>query len=464
MSRTVAIVTMGCARNEVDSEELAGRLAADGWTLVSDVEAAEVAVVNTCGFIESAKKDSIDALLEANSLKGHGKTRAVVAVGCMAERYGQDLAKALPEADGILGFDDYQDISARLQSIVSGNAHTPHVPRDRRSLLPIAPADRPAARQEAINESYASSLGAGGSLFRKRLGNAPWAPLKIASGCDRRCSFCAIPYFRGSFISRKPTEIIEEGKWLAQNGVSELFLVSENTTSYGKDLGDLKLMEKILPEFAAIEGVERVRLSYLQPAEMRPSLLQAMIETEKIAPYFDLSFQHTSPTVLRRMRRFGDSEKFLHLITQIRALSPEAGIRSNFIVGFPGETQADFDELADFISAAKLDAIGIFGYSDEDNTEALELADKVDEDVIRQRVESLSSLADEMVSLRASARIGESDRVLIEDKELQEGRAAHQGPEVDGTTSFIGSDFEVGQYVDAVIIDSMGADLVARPL
>jgi ribosomal protein S12 methylthiotransferase RimO len=464
MSRTVAIVTMGCARNEVDSEELAGRLAADGWTLVSDVEAAEVAVVNTCGFIESAKKDSIDALLEANSLKGHGKTRAVVAVGCMAERYGQELAKALPEADGILGFDDYQDISARLQSIVSGNAHTPHVPRDRRSLLPIAPADRPAARQEAINESYASSLGAGGSLFRKRLGNAPWAPLKIASGCDRRCSFCAIPYFRGSFISRKPTEIIEEGRWLAQNGVSELFLVSENTTSYGKDLGDLKLMEKILPEFAAIEGIERVRLSYLQPAEMRPSLLQAMIETEKIAPYFDLSFQHTSPTILRRMRRFGDSEKFLHLISQIRALSPEAGIRSNFIVGFPGETQADFDDLADFISAAKLDAIGIFGYSDEDNTEALELADKVEEDVIRQRVESLSSLADEMVSLRASARIGENVRVLIEDKELQEGRAAHQGPEVDGTTSFIGSDFEVGQYIDAVIIDSMGADLVARPL
>lgn len=464
MSRTVAIVTMGCARNEVDSEELAGRLAADGWTLVSDVESAEVAVVNTCGFIESAKKDSIDALLEANSLKGHGTTRAVVAVGCMAERYGQELAKALPEADGILGFDDYQDISARLQSIVSGEKHTPHVPRDRRSLLPIAPADRPAARQEAIDESYASTLGAGGSLFRKRLGNAPWAPLKIASGCDRRCSFCAIPYFRGSFISRKPTEIIEEGKWLAQNGVSELFLVSENTTSYGKDLGDLKLMEKILPEFGAIEGVERVRLSYLQPAEMRPSLIQAMIESEKVAPYFDLSFQHTSPTVLRRMRRFGDSEKFLHLITQIRALSPEAGIRSNFIVGFPGETQADFDELADFISAAKLDAIGIFGYSDEDNTEALELTDKVDEDVIRKRVESLSSLADEMVSARAAARIGESVRVLIEDGELQEGRAAHQGPEVDGTTSFIGTNYQVGQYVDAVIIDSMGADLVARPL
>ena len=460
MSRTVAIVTMGCARNEVDSEELAGRLAADGWTLVDDVEAAEVAVVNTCGFIESAKKDSIDALLEANSLKGHGKTKAVVAVGCMAERYGQELAKALPEADGILGFDDYLDISSRLQSIVSGNAHTPHVPRDRRALLPIAPADRPAAR----NESFASSVGAGGSLFRKRLGNAPWAPLKIASGCDRRCSFCAIPYFRGSFISRNPDEILEEGKWLADHGVSELFLVSENTTSYGKDLGDLKLMEKILPSFSAIERIERVRLSYLQPAEMRPSLLQAMIETEKVAPYFDLSFQHSSPSVLRAMRRFGDSERFLHLISQIRALSPEAGIRSNFIVGFPGETQEDFDNLFEFITAAKLDAVGVFGYSDEDNTEALNLAEKVADEVIRERVEALSSLADEMVSIRATGRIGEQVRVLIEDQELQEGRAAHQGPEVDGTTSFIGTEFKVGEYIDAVVIDSMGADLVARPL
>ena len=451
MKRTVAVVTLGCARNEVDSEELAGRLAADGWTLVDDVESAEVALVNTCGFIESAKKDSVDALLEANSLKGHGITRAVVAVGCMAERYGNELAEALPEADAILGFDDYKDISARLQSIVAGEKHTAHVPRDRRALLPIAPAERADARE--VEE-----------FSRKRLGNTPWAPLKIASGCDRRCSFCAIPYFRGSFVSRRPTEIISEARWLAENGVSEMFLVSENTTSYGKDLGDLQLMEKILPEIAALPGVERVRLSYLQPAEMRPTLLQAMIATDKTAPYFDLSFQHTSPTILRRMRRFGDTEKFLHLISQIRALSPEAGIRSNFIVGFPGETQEDFDDLANFITLAKLDAVGVFGYSDEDKTEALELSDKVDADVISQRVETLSALADEMVSLRAQARIGENVRVLIEDAELQEGRAAHQGPEVDGTTTFIGTNFAVGQYVDAVVIDSMGADLVAKPL
>ena len=464
MSRTVAIVTMGCARNEVDSEELAGRLAAEGWTLVADADAAEVAVVNTCGFIESAKKDSVDALLEANSLKGHGVTKAVVAVGCMAERYGKELAEALPEADAILGFDDYQDISAKLQSILSGNSHTSHTPQDRRALLPITPVARAQVRREVKDAEHQSQVGAGGSIFRKRLGDAPWAPLKIASGCDRRCSFCAIPYFRGSFVSRPPEEILEEAKWLAENGVSELFLVSENTTSYGKDLGDLRLMEKSLKFFTEIEGVERVRLSYLQPAEVRPSLLQAMIETDKVAPYFDLSFQHTSASVLRRMRRFGDSEKFLHLINQIRALSPEAGIRSNFIVGFPGESEEDFNDLSTFIASAKLDAIGVFGYSDEDNTEALDLSEKVDEDHIKERVESLSRLADEMVSARAQARIGEQVRVLIEDAELQEGRAAHQGPEVDGTTSFIGTDFAVGEYVDAVVIDSMGADLVARPL
>ncbi len=460
MSRTVAVVTLGCARNEVDSEELAGRLAADGWTLVDDVESAEVALVNTCGFIDSAKKDSIDALLEANSLKGHGVTRAVVAVGCMAERYGQELADALPEADAILGFDDYRDISARLQSIVAGEKHHPHTPKDRRSLLPLAPVERAAAR----DADFASSVGAGGSLFRKRLGSAPWAPLKIASGCDRRCSFCAIPYFRGSFISRRPTEILEEARWLANEGVTELFLVSENTTSYGKDLGNLQLMEKILPEIAAIDGITRIRLSYLQPAEMRPSLMQAMIDTAKVVPYFDLSFQHSSPTVLRRMRRFGDTEKFLHLIRQIRALSPEAGIRSNVIVGFPGESEEDYQELVEFISQANLDAVGVFGYSDEDKTEALDLDGKVDPDLIRERVDNLSTLVDELVSERAMSRIGEEVLVLIEDAQLQEGRAAHQGPEVDGTTTFIGTDFAVGQYIRGHIIDSAGADLIAQVL
>ncbi len=462
--RTVALVTLGCSRNEVDSEELAGRLAADGWTLVDDASQAEVALINTCGFIESAKKDSVDALLEAHSLKGNGITRAVVAVGCMAERYGSELAEALPEADAILGFDDYEDISQRLQTIMAGGSVAAHTPKDRRSLLPLAPSERQATKPAPVLDAI-GSLGQGQRVVRKRLDSAPVAPLKIASGCDRRCSFCAIPSFRGSFISRRPTEILDEAKWLVDQGVSELFLVSENTTSYGKDLGDLKILEKILPEMAAINGVERIRLSYLQPAEMRPSLLQAMISTEKVVPYFDLSFQHASQSLLRRMRRFGDGEKFLHLIDQIRALSPEAGIRSNVIVGFPGETDAEYQDLVDFISEARMDAVGVFGYSDEDKTEALTLENKVDQALINSRVEQLSTFVDELLMQRAEERIGQQVRVLIEDAELQEGRADHQGPEVDGSTILSGrTKYKVGEYVDAIVSEVSGADLIAVPL
>jgi len=457
--RTVALVTLGCARNETDSEELAGRLAADGWQLVSDPANAEIAVINTCGFIESAKKDSIDALIQAHSLKSNGVTKAVVAVGCMAERYGNELAEEMSETDAILSFDDYKDISTRLNTILDGGKITPHTPKDRRSLLPIAPVDRAQVREER----KLVEVNPIGSVLRKRLDNAPIAPLKIASGCDRRCSFCAIPYFRGSFISRKPEEIIEEAKWLADNGVSELYLVSENTTSYGKDFGDLKLMEKLLPELSKISGVERIRLSYLQPAEVRPSLLQSMISVEKVVPYFDLSFQHANGDLLRSMRRFGDGEKFLHLISQIRALSPNAGIRSNFIVGFPGETDAQFMDLVEFLSQAQLDAIGVFGYSDEDNTEALSLNEKVSPEVISERVEELSTLVDELITQRSEMRIGEQIRVLIEDEAEQEGRAEHQGPDVDGST-FIKSrnKYRVGEYVDAVVSDVEGVDLIAQ--
>jgi ribosomal protein S12 methylthiotransferase RimO len=457
--RTVALVTLGCARNETDSEELAGRLAADGWQLVTNPADAEIAVINTCGFIESAKKDSIDALIQAHSLKVNGVTKAVVAVGCMAERYGAELAQEMSESDAILSFDDYQDISNRLTTILEGGKINTHTPKDRRTLLPIAPVDRAAQREiDSANE-----INPIGSVLRKRLDNSPVAPLKIASGCDRRCSFCAIPYFRGSFISRKPAEIIEEAKWLADNGVSELYLVSENTTSFGKDFGDLKMMEKMLPELSKIQAIKRIRLSYLQPAEVRPSLLQAMISVDKVVPYFDLSFQHANGDLLRSMRRFGDGEKFLHLISQIRALSPAAGIRSNFIVGFPGESDAAFMDLIEFLSQAQLDAIGVFGYSDEDKTEAENLPDKVAPELIAERVAELSTLVDELITQRAQMRIGEKISVLIEDEGEQEGRAEHQGPDVDGST-FVKSrnKYRVGEYVDAIVSDVAGVDLIAQ--
>ncbi len=488
--RTVALVTLGCARNEVDSEELAGRLAADGWDLVDDAADAEVAVVNTCGFVEAAKKDSVDALLEASELKsaagdgGEGRTRAVVAVGCMAERYGKELAEALPEADAVLGFDDYADISSRLRTILGGGAHAPHVPRDRRSLLPLTPVERQNADIAVPGHGAPTDLPLGvapasgpRAPLRRRLGGGPVASVKIASGCDRRCSFCAIPSFRGSFVSRRPTDVLAEARWLAGEGVREIMLVSENNTSYGKDLGDIRLLETLLPELAAVDGLERIRVSYLQPAEMRPGLIDVLTGTEKVAPYFDLSFQHSAPGVLRAMRRFGDTERFLALLSEIRTRAPRAGVRSNFIVGFPGETEAELAELERFLTEAGLDAIGVFGYSDEDGTEATGLPGQHAPELVAERLARVTALAEELMAQRAEERVGERALVLVEalasaddhDADvLAVGRGAHQAPETDGQVLVTGDPATEplpapGELLDVEIIATRGVDLVAVP-
>jgi ribosomal protein S12 methylthiotransferase RimO len=473
--RTVSLVTLGCARNEVDSEELAARLTASGWDLTSSDEAS-VVLVNTCGFIQAAKQESIDELLSAaeSGVK-------VAAVGCLAERYGAELAGELPEAQ-ILSFDDYGDIGARLDDVLAGRRRPAHTARDRRKLLPITPTERQphpaAASSSTISPSGSTSTivdpaapwtGPGGGVFRRRLSAGVVAPLKIASGCDRRCSFCAIPSFRGAFISRRPPDLLAEARWLAGQGVRELILVSENSTSYGKDLGNLRLLEEVLPELAATDGIERVRISYLQPAELRPGLIEVIASTPGVADYFDLSFQHASGRVLRAMRRFGDRERFLGLLDQIRQVSPGAGVRSNFIVGFPGETAEDLRELELFLGAAGLDAIGIFGYSDEDGTEAATRPDKLDEAEIARRVEDVADLAEELMAQRAADRKGEILDVLI-DEEVDgsapdgayTGRAAHQAPEVDGVTTVRSTlPLAPGDLVRAVVTGSDGVDLTA---
>jgi MiaB/RimO family radical SAM methylthiotransferase len=289
--------------------------------------------------------------------------------------------------------------------------------------------------------------------------------LKIASGCDRRCSFCAIPSFRGAFVSRSPDDVVAEGQWLAERGVSELFLVSENSTSYGKDLGDLRALEMMLPRLTAIDGVERVRVSYLQPAEVRPGLVETMTGTDGVAAYFDLSFQHASGPLLRRMRRFGDAGAFLDLIGTIRERAPRAGIRSNVIVGFPGETDDDVAVLTDFLTEARLDVVGVFGYSDEDGTEAEGLAGHLPEDEVEARRRHVQDVAERLVDQRAADRVGEHVRVLVEEQVdgAAAGRAEHQGPEVDGVVSLPGCDAAAGAWVDARVVASDGVDLVARP-
>jgi ribosomal protein S12 methylthiotransferase len=459
-------VTLGCARNEVDSEELAARLEDGGWQLAGSAEEADVVLVNTCGFIQAAKQESIDELLGAAA--GGAK---VVAAGCLAERYGSGLAEALPEAQ-ILSFDDYEDIAARLDSVAAGERWSAHEPRDRRTLLPLSPAERPGTGgphqpgHGTIADLPAGVAPASGPrVLRRRLGGAVVAPLKIASGCDRRCTFCAIPAFRGAFVSRRPDDLLAEASWLADHGARELFLVSENSTSYGKDLGDLRLLETLLPQLAAVGGIRRVRVSYLQPAEVRPGLIEVLAGTPGVAPYFDLSFQHASGPVLRSMRRFGDRERFLELLEQIRKLAPEAGVRSNFIVGFPGESEADLEELQEFLAEARLDAIGVFGYSDEDGTEAAGLPAKLPEDEVAGRVEELAGLADELMAERAAERIGEPVEIIIDevlDADRYLGRAAHQAPEVDGTTELVsGQPVRPGDLVTAVVTGSDGVDLIA---
>jgi len=492
--RTVGLVTLGCARNEVDSEELAARLTASGWDLTS-ADAASVVLVNTCGFIQAAKQESIAELLTAAE-----SGAKVAAVGCLAERYGAELAAELPEAQ-ILSFDDYGDIGARLDDVLAGRRRPAHTARDRRKLLPIAPADRQPPRPAGLHtpptgasprrdaspltpvdhltpldhldhldpvDPRAPWIGPGGGVFRQRLSGGVVAPLKIASGCDRRCTFCAIPSFRGAFVSRRPAEVLAEARWLAAGGARELLLVSENSTSYGKDLGNLRLLEEILPELAAIDGVARVRISYLQPAELRPGLIEVITSTPGVADYFDLSFQHASGRVLRAMRRFGDRERFMALLDQIRQANPGVGVRSNFIVGFPGETAADLAELERFLGQARLDAIGIFGYSDEDGTQAASRPDKLPDAEIARRVEDFADLAEELMAQRAADRLGETLEVLIEEEadsgpvQSFTGRAAHQAPEVDGVTTVRTKvPFAPGDMIRAAVTGSDGVDLTA---
>ena len=525
---SVHIVTLGCARNEVDSEELAARLDAQECILVDDPALADVVIVNTCGFIEQAKKDSIDTVLaaaETKSGRGHREksggaagdsdaggspTPKVIAVGCLAQRYGTELAEALPEADAVLGFDDYPDIADKVRTVLAGGKISPPTPGDRRQLLPLTPVSRPASAQglsvpghsqdvrldpmfasptaqpaapalsaPLAGSSLSSSASAvtntplpgapasGPRILRTRLGKEPYAPLKIASGCDRRCAFCAIPGFRGAYLSRPMDDIVAEAEWLVAQGVREIMLVSENSSSYGKDFSDPDALPQLLKRLNGIDDLGWIRVSYLQPAEIRPGLVSTMIDLDHVVNYFDLSFQHASATVLRRMRRFGDPDSFLDLIGSIRSQAPQSGIRTNVIVGFPGETEDDVETLAQFLIDAQLDIVGVFAYSDEDGTEAASLDAHIDEDEILARRDYISTVVDELCNQRAEDRIGEHGTMMIETigSEIV-GRMEHQGAEVDGICTLVGGVDHLredsprpGDFVPVTIVGSDGVDI-----
>jgi len=530
----VAIVTLGCGRNEVDSDQLAGLFHREGASIVDDPATADVVLVNTCTFIAPAKQESIDTVLEACQLKEDGQARAVLVVGCMAQRYPRELADAIPEADAIIGFDGYGRLPAIVEDVLNGritdrvigvgDAHPGSRPTRRALPLMIAPSaptaevvpEAPAAPATIMTGGADRALGlqvielppelerdpdgassrpvrggataqdeldrmpASGPRFPLRhLGvggpKRPWAYLKIASGCDRVCTFCAIPSFRGRFRSRALDEIVAEAAWLAEQGTRELVLVSENTTSWGKDLpGGRDLQARLLRELAEVDGVERIRLMYLQPAELTTPLLEAIASEPKVASYYDLSLQHVSGPVVSRMARSGDHERFGELIRKARAADPDAVFRSNFILGFPGETDHDVDVLESFLEEHLLDWVGLFPFSREDGTPSDHLPDQVPEALARERLARISETQERLADLAAARFVGRHLDVLVDERsddeglgELTIGRSYREAPDTDGEVQLITgeggpADLPVGRTVTAKVVDAVGVDLIAE--
>ena len=509
----VAIVTLGCGRNEVDSEQLAGLFHRDGAVMVADPSAADVVLVNTCTFIAPAKQESIDTVLEACRLKDDGTARAVLVVGCMAQRYPQDLADAIPEADAIVGFDGYARLPAIVEDVLAGRltdrvvgageAHPGSRPLRRDLPLMIAPASEGPSAPRRIDDlvlglsvaelppEAPATIGpigtsqddldrvpASGPRFPVRQLGAgagparPWAYLKIAAGCDRVCTFCAIPSFRGRFRSRPLDEVLGEASWLAEQGIRELVLVSENTTSWGKDLpGGRDLQPKLLRELSEVDGIERLRLMYLQPAELSVPLMEAIAAEPKVATYYDLSLQHVSGPVVRRMARSGDHERFGELLRRARALDPAAVFRSNFILGFPGETDHDVEVLERFLEEHQLDWVGLFTFSREDGTPSDDFPDQVDGSLAHERLLRVSELQEQLADLAARRFVGRSLDVLVEEHldggALTVGRSYREAPDTDGEVQVVTVDgaaahLPVGRMVTAEVVDAVGVDLVAE--
>jgi len=439
----IAIITLGCGRNEVDSDQVGGALQARGFQLVTDSSRADCVLVNTCTFIEPAREESIDVIVDACDLG-----RPVLVIGCMAQRYGDELAQALPEAAGVVGFADYPRLPEIVAGLVGAEPSRPALP-----LLPAPEAghERPPTAAFPVRTSP----------------RGPWAYLKIAGGCDRICTFCTIPSFRGRFQSRTLDELEVEARWLVAHGVRELVCVSENTTSWGKDLpGGRRGQADLIRMFERVEGLARVRLLYLQPAELTDVLLDAMASSAVVAGYYDLSLQHASGPVLRRMARSGDAERFAELVAAIRRRDPDAVFRSSFIMGFPGETEADVRLLEEFLVQARLDWAGFFTFSREEGTPSAEFPDQVDPAEARARRDRLVAVQELVAEECAERFVGRELDVLVEEVDDQGavGRSFREGPETDGEVRLPGCFPPVGRMVSVLIEATDGVDLVGAPV
>ena len=419
MGQKFYIETLGCPKNQVDSEKIIGTLLADGLTATSDPSKADVVVVNTCAFIDEARKESIDTLLTLDDQRK--RSSRLVVTGCMAERYGDELAEALPEADQIAGFG-----------------------------VPIQVGRKPIKVTGAVPKFDLLNL-------PRPKSSSPWAYIKIAEGCDRSCGFCAIPSFRGPQVSRDVSAILAE---VEQVDVREIVLVAQDLASYGKDRPDELGAGSIVQLVRDVSSmVDWVRLLYLYPSDLSDELIDAILATG--VPYFDLSLQHVSKAHLRRMRRWGDKDRFLERIARIRSIEPNATFRSNFIVGYPGETEEDHDQLLEFVREAQLDWCGFFSFSPEEGTHALSLPDHVEESLMYERLSELREMQDNITAERRDALLGETIQVLVDEPGI--ARSFREAPEIDGVVQ-VPETLEVGRFHSVVVEQVFGPDLIAVPV
>lgn len=433
----VGMISLGCAKNQVDGELLMAKLKAAGYELVDDVAMADVAIVNTCGFIESAKKESIEEILELSLLKKEGRIKKLVATGCMAERYQQEMRKELPELDGVLGIGANADPVRYIGELTESGAVEAFPPKDK---LPLC------GERELSTPSWS-------------------AYLKIAEGCDNRCSYCAIPMIRGGYRSRGMEDIEEEARRLAENGAKELVLIAQDTTRYGIDVYGKYSLAELLRRLCQIEGVCWLRVLYCYPDAITDELLDVMAQEEKVLPYIDLPLQHASGRVLKAMNRRGDRASLTALIKKIRAKVPGVILRTTLITGFPGETEEDFTELAEFVKEARFDRLGCFTYSQEEDTPAALLPDQVDQEVKERRAEIITDMQMDITDPKCESYVGRTFQVLVEGfdryAECWFGRSYMDAPDVDGKIFFTtqGKRPVLGSFVPVIIEDWMNGDL-----
>ena len=440
---TIGFVNLGCSKNQVDSEVMLGMLVADGFALTDDPKKAEVVIINTCGFIEEAKQESIDTIIAHGKLKEAGSCRVLIAAGCLAQRYQGDLLKQLPELDGVVGTGEFGKIAEICRNLLA--------PKKRQQRLWIS---EPPYLYDADSP-------------RLRLGKAHSAYVKIAEGCNRNCAFCAIPLMRGKQRSRPVESIVAEATRLAAEGVKEINLISQDTVNYGVDLGVRQGLVTLLRELVKVKDLRWIRPFYLYPQQVSDELLDLYAGEEKITKYIDMPLQHINDRMLKRMHRLGDRTAITSLVDRIRTRIPGVTFRTAFIVGFPGETEQAFDELRSYVEEAEFDRVAVFLYSDEEDTPAVGLDDKVERSVMDERRNEILSAQEGIAAARGQARIGSVMEVLVEGVSeetelLLEGRHEGLAPEIDGVVYINDGSATAGELVKVEITDAALYDLVGH--